>query len=411
MWKNKPLMIILSVLISIVLWLYVVTVVSPESETTLYNIPVVLQGESALDSRGLVLVSDETYKINLQLYGNRTDLNKVNSGNVTIVADLTKIYDPGTHNLPYSISYPGDVPSGAFTEMSRVPSRIKVTVEQKITKKIPVEVTYSGAVAANHRAKTEQAVLDYSTVSITGPASVIEQIEKARVQVNLEGKTETFEQSCRFTLCNAENEPVDASSVVTDVAQVNVTIPIQFMKYVPVTVVLIPGGGADATNTTVTYSTDRIRIAGSREILLSINEIVLDTIDLGTLTKSTKLTKDVVLPAGVDNVSLIHQVDVVVDFPNLLTKDFTVTQFVVKNVPEGMVGEVLNQNLIIKLRGERAKIAAMTPEDITVEVDFADVVPGTSGTQVTILISGRFPEVGVIGTYSVDVMLSEPVEE
>ena len=371
----------------------------------------VLQGESALDSRGLVLVSDETYKINLQLYGNRTDLNKVNSGNVTIVADLTKIYDPGTHNLPYSISYPGDVPSGAFTEMSRVPSRIKVTVEQKITKKIPVEVTYSGAVAANHRAKTEQAVLDYSTVSITGPASVIEQIEKARVQVNLEGKTETFEQSCRFTLCNAENEPVDASSVVTDVAQVNVTIPIQFMKYVPVTVVLIPGGGADATNTTVTYSTDRIRIAGSREILLSINEIVLDTIDLGTLTKSTKLTKDVVLPAGVDNVSLIHQVDVVVDFPNLLTKDFTVTQFVVKNVPEGMVGEVLNQNLIIKLRGERAKIAAMTPEDITVEVDFADVVPGTSGTQVTILISGRFPEVGVIGTYSVDVMLSEPVEE
>ena len=91
MWKNKPLMIILSILISLVLWLYVVTVVSPESETTLYNIPVVLQGESALDSRGLVLVSNDDYKINLQLYGNRSDLNKVNSGNVTIIADLTKI--------------------------------------------------------------------------------------------------------------------------------------------------------------------------------------------------------------------------------------------------------------------------------------------------------------------------------
>ena len=104
MWKNKPLMIVLSVLISIVLWLYVVTVVSPESEATLYNIPVVLQGESALDERGLVLVSDDEYKINLQLYGNRKDLNKVNSGNVTIIADLTKIYDPGTHNLSYNIS-------------------------------------------------------------------------------------------------------------------------------------------------------------------------------------------------------------------------------------------------------------------------------------------------------------------
>ena len=411
MWKNKPLMIILSILISLVLWLYVVTVVSPESETTLYNIPVVLQGESALDSRGLVLVSNDDYKINLQLYGNRSDLNKVNSGNVTIIADLTKIYDPGTHNLSYSISYPGDVPSGAFTEMSRVPSRIRVTVEQKVTKKIPVELTYSGSVAENHRAKTDQAVLDYNTVSITGPASVISRIEKARVKVDLEGKRETFEQSCRLTLCDSENNPVDASAVVTDVAQINVTIPIQMMKYVPVKVILLPGGGADETNTTVTYSVDRIRIAGSREILLSINEIVLDTIDLSTLTKSTKFTKDVVLPLGVDNVSLIPTVDVVVDFPNLLVKDFTITQFVVKNVPEGMAGEVLNQTLVVKLRGPRAKIAAMNPEDITVEVDFANVVPGTSATQASISISGRFPEVGVIGSYSVNVMLGEPVEE
>lgn len=411
MWKSKPFKIILSACIAIVLWLYVVTVVSPESETTLYNIPVVLQGQSILDERGLVLVSEDNYKINLQLYGNRADLNKVNSGNVTIIADLTKIYDPGSHNLSYSIIYPGDVPSGAFTEMSRAPSRIKLTVEQKITKKVPVEMTYKGSVALNYRAKTDAAVLDYESVSITGPASVINQITKARIEVDLAGKTETFEQACRFTLCNVDDEPVDASSVVTDVAEVTVTMPIQFMKYVPVTVELVPGGGANETNTKLTYSVDRIRIAGSSETLLSINEINLGTIDLGALTKSTKIPYNVILPAGVDNVSLIHQVDVTVEFPNLLTKDFIVTEFVVVNVPEGMEAEILNQNLVVKVRGDRAKIAVMTAQDIQVQVDFTNVVLGTSTVKVTVTISDRFPEVGVLNTYSVNATLRELPEE
>ena len=391
--------------------MYVVTVVKPESETTLYNIPVVLQGESILDERGLVLVSDDTYKVNLQLYGNRTNLNKVNSGNVTIIVDLTKIYDPGTHNLSYSISYPGDVPSGAFTEMSRSPDRIRVAVEQKISKKVPVELTYTGSVPLNYRAKTDAAVLDYKEISITGPASVINQITKAQVEVDLANKEETFEQTCRFTLCDADGRPVDASSVTTDVAEVTVTMPIQFMKYVPVKVVLLPGGGANETNTKVTYSVDRIRIAGGKEALLAINEIVLDTIDLGTLTKSTSLTKDVILPGGVDNVSLIQQVNVLIEFPSLLAKDFTVTQFTPLNVPEGMEAEILNQTLVVTLRGPRAKIAAMSVEDIIVEVDFANVVSGTSSVKVDIRIADGFDGIGVIGSYFVNATLYELQEE
>ena len=39
------------------------------------------------------------------------------------------------------------------------------------------------------------------------------------------------------------------------------------------------------------------------------------------------------------------------------------------------------------------------------------MVPGTSAAQVSISISGRFPEVGVIGSYSVNVMLGEQLEE
>ena len=52
--KRKILSFLLSLAIAFGLWLYVVTVVSPGSEKEYYNIPVVLEGETVLQERGLI---------------------------------------------------------------------------------------------------------------------------------------------------------------------------------------------------------------------------------------------------------------------------------------------------------------------------------------------------------------------
>ena len=69
--KNKFLMGLLSVVISCALWLYVAVVVSPETEATFENIPVVMDGTAMLESRDLMIVSDTNLKVNLILVGNR----------------------------------------------------------------------------------------------------------------------------------------------------------------------------------------------------------------------------------------------------------------------------------------------------------------------------------------------------
>ena len=46
--KNKVLAILMSVVVAFGLWMYVITVVSPESEKTYYDIPVVLQNKNIL---------------------------------------------------------------------------------------------------------------------------------------------------------------------------------------------------------------------------------------------------------------------------------------------------------------------------------------------------------------------------
>ena len=112
--KSKFTTMLLSFAIALGLWMYVITSVSPGSEESYYNIPVVMDAESVLAERNLMITHASTANVTLRLSGNRTDLYKVNSQNITLKSDLSKIYEEGTHSVGYTNSYPGHVPSNAF---------------------------------------------------------------------------------------------------------------------------------------------------------------------------------------------------------------------------------------------------------------------------------------------------------
>ena len=78
--------------------------------------------------------------------------------------------------------------------------------------------------------------------------------------------------------------------VETEPETVLVTLPVEKMKEVELTVDLIPGGGATADNVTVDIEPRTLMVAGSAEILDQLDRISLGEIDLskvfGTLTQS-----------------------------------------------------------------------------------------------------------------------------
>ena len=96
--KNKILGILLSVVVAFGLWMYVITVVSPESEKTYYEIPVVLQNKNILTERGLMVVSDDP-SVTLALKSDRTILNDLNESNINVIVNVANVEKPGTYNL------------------------------------------------------------------------------------------------------------------------------------------------------------------------------------------------------------------------------------------------------------------------------------------------------------------------
>ena len=405
MTRNKLGSLLLSFVIALGLWMYVRTYVNTDYEQTFYNIPVALEGESILATeRQLMLLSGDEFEVNIKVHGSRQDVSKINSGNIQLVADLSKVNEPGEHLLTYNIIYPGDVPTGAVSA-EKNPDRVRVVVARKKTKEIPVKVNYLGDVPADYIKDISALTLDHAYVEISGPEEVVDRIDHAAVTIDCTNRTETIYESYRYELRDAAEKPVDAGWITTNVSEVRVHLPISMVKKIPLRLTVIDGGGASADTAKIEIEPEEISVSGSEMLLSSLTELNLGTIELSQITGDTVMEFEINLPEGVKNVTNLPTAKVSISFPRLATREFTVTEFQALNVAPGMNWEALTKQLTITVRGLKSEVQRLNAADILVQVDLTGV-ENTSAVEPIILFPKSLQSLGAMGSYSVSVQVT-----
>ena len=409
MKKSKITSMLLSLVIAFGLWLYVVTNVSQEAEYTIYNVPLVMEGESVLNDNNLMITALSADDVDLTLSGKRSDLAKVNNSNTVLKVDLTKIYEPAEKRaLTYTPIFPSDVATNALTVENRHPANIYVTVEARRNKEVPVEVVWIGSTPEGFMSDRENRVLDYDSVTVVGPASVADLIEKAVIEVDLNDQKMSISQDYRYTLCDKDGNPVDAEKLTTNVEDIHLDVKIQQVKEVKLVAEVIYGGGATEKNTTISIEPAVIRLSGGSAVLEELGDTInLGKIDLSTIEKSQELTLPISLPEGITNLSNIREATVDIRFSGLMVKTFEVENIEAINVPDGFDAEIIEKKLVVILRGPAADITRITEEDITIRADLTGAVAGTSTFKATVHFSEDFSAVGAVRSYSVTANVSE----
>ena len=401
--KSKIWNIVVSVVIAFGLWLYVVSVVTPETEETFYDIPISYQND-VLEERGLMIVS-ETPTVTVKTKGNRSDLNELNATNITVLVDLASIQAPGTQMLSYKVIYPGNM---AVETLSQNPSVLQLKVENKIKKSIPIELEYIGSVPDGFLADKENPVMDVSYVEVSGPESSVSLIDHASIQVDLTDKKESIVGAFTYVLCDEAGEPVDAEMVTTNVEEVNLSVKIQAMKEVPLTVNLVEGGGATQSTCQVELSRETIWVSGSESKLRDLTVIELGTVNLAELKEETNtLTFEIVLPEGITNVTGETEVTATVSFPTLSTKTLTISKekFQAVGVPADAEVVWITEVVEMELRGPKDIIKRLTEKDVTVTVDFTEEELGSVSKVPKVTLGSGFSGIGAISVTAVTATL------
>ena len=404
---------VIALLGAFVLWIYVVTTVTPEITASFNNVPITLQGSSRLEENGLMVATEDRF-VNLEVRGARTNVKRLTAENIRVTADLSTITQAGTYSLDLEISFPAVSGNGSIEVLRKNLSSVSVVVTKVDNKTLPVEVEWEGSAPEGYyfdstNILVEMASGDAAEVVVTGPESEIAPVARAVILCgDISDLTETVIETYPIFLLDDNGEVLTLSEYVSiDETQATVTLPILKNKELTLTVTLVDGGGATGEDAELTYSTEKLAVRGTKSIIDELSdEYNLGVIDLSQVGMTDTKTFKITLPAGVKNVSGITDVEVTIRLKGL--KETTIfvdaADIALLNIPQNAVAQLTAEKIPVTLRGPADSIANITGEDLTITVDLSNMT-GDGERQATITVPD-YTDVGVVGTVMVEIDLS-----
>lgn len=409
---NKIIIAFISLLAAVCLWAYVVTVVNPDGETVISNIPVVFSGQEVLqEDHSLVIVGSEVQTVTVQFSGKNTDMKKLeqNRDQLKAVVDVSKVRSTRDYTYSYELSLPSAVQASAVEIVEQNPPEITFSVENYITRNIEVQGDFTDVSVAEGY-MLEETSFSYETVQVEGPESVVSQIVCARVPVSRSNLSKTVSQTLNFILSDAEGKTVDRSQLKLETEEVEVTLSITRLEEIPLDVSFIDGGGATGRDVTYRIDPPAITLAGDSEVFDGLNKIDLGNIDLSEIAAYGEILFPILIPNGAKNIANVEEAVVTLEIKNRPVKTLTMEEFDFVGVQDGLVAKNITKRLQITVRASENDIGHIGLNRLQAIADMSGFTqPGMYTVPVNILING-YPNAGVVGAYSITVSVEEYVE-
>lgn len=398
---SKILWAAISLLASVLLWVYVTTSQGDVIERTYDGVKVVFQGEdSLLEKSGMVISNISSNTVSVRIKTTRREISKLSLTNIEAVVDVSKFSSEGMYNQSVSIIFPAGSNTNSIDIVTVLPGSVSFNIDKTSTKTIELKGVFTGTVAEGYAAQPIK--FDPQTVTISGPKGEISNVAYGWVEVDRDNADKTIQFTSAYVLKDEAGNEIKLGNITLSDETVAVTVPITSTKEVPLTVDLVDGGGATAENVKITCEPSSITIAGDAETLAGLNKISVGTIDLASFASSFEDTYQIVLNNDVTNVTGITQVKVTVQVVGLETKKFNVTNISTINGPSGKTISVVTQNVEVSLRGSSTVLSKIAANNIRVVADLTDIgtASGVLQPAAKVYVDG-YTGVGAIGEYSV----------
>ncbi len=353
---------IASLLFGVVIWGVVLTTQNPPRIKVITDVPVSFSTEYELHSKELVVrgnVLQELGGITVRVNTPVTTYRDFTKENLTAIIRLNNITSAGVWSLPIQVT----TTKAGCTIDSVTPEKVQVEIDTLMTKRIPLEAYYEGALPEGYM--SDPAQLSESSLEIRGPRQDAINVTKAICRIKMTGRTQSYNDALDVVLLDASGNEVDSSYFIGGLPTVTVSMPVYPKKTVPID---LWGSLLGADNLAANYELNNIvatpptvDIRGDQEVLAGITALKVESIDLTGRKEGVHEKRALVLPEGVTLLTKIEDIDVFVD------------------IREKMVGKVFEAVEIepLGLNGKLNAVMSIEKTDVSIEgrvslVEFLD---------------------------------------
>ncbi len=368
----KAVAFVCSLLGAFLLWIYAIGYDSTLFESSFSGVEVEIVGEDTLsaDKRFTLAQRTEFAAINIEARGNRRELDKLTAADFKAVVDVSKVQSAGDQTLDITVISPNGI-----EVIYQSDSTVSVFIDEftQSNDLLSVKVNTGDKYVMTEGVTFVSAVSNPLTVTVSGAKSILEQVEGAYVNFNLDGHeiSKNISGYGEIELRDKNGNVINNPYIKVSDTTAYVSISVVKQKEIPVRVAFV-GGVYNVNEIATTVSTPSVTVSGTPEALDIINELVLE-IDETTVegTQVFEFSIGAALPSGVTNESGLSKIAVTVKLPELSVRNYTIKaqNISVENLPENYTYEIL-EDLKVTLLGPRDAFENFNFSLMTATIDF-----------------------------------------
>ncbi len=394
------LLLILSVLIAFLLWLYAMSVsgISYERERVFTSLPVDILGDSAQ----LSVYSSSNSTLDITVRGPKNEISRLSEADITVSVDINGIQEAGRYTLPVSVTLPAGI-----TLVGQSFNTMTMYLDNRSSAVVPVTAKITSyQLAEGYEIGTGDIRLSVDEINVTGPESVLKTIASAQASLQLGQVTSSVVIASDLTLVDQNGDPINNTYLKMGITNVTATVPVYMYRILPLEVGC-KYGYLNASSAQINVTPSFIRVKGEVSDVQQLSAIPLATIDEKKLVADT-ISIPVTMPAGITNVDGVGTATVTVKHIGTTTKELVVDRITVNN-PKGLDYELLTDTLNVMVRGREMYLNYLSPSDIEAVIDlsYLNSASGTISVPASIRFASSVSDGNVyeIGDYKVSISL------
>lgn len=365
-WKNKQKIIVqlVCLLLSLGLWIYVTNIENPIKSYELSRVPVEIKNADSLKDAGLALVPNQQFYVNLKIEGNSQELFSVDKSDFTISVDLNEfVLKSGENKIAVNIE---NAPSTVKIKNSNGLT-ITINTEAYSTKEVPVKSKIDVISKSSYYVATP--VFSPETIIVSGPESLVNKVTKVVAEGQESNAVKTIVKD--YIVIPVDENDKEVTGVQLSQKWAEATIEINEGKTVPIKINTTGALASGLRLKSISSAITEIGITGPESILNSISEIGTETINLSEIKDSTNIDVALGIPDGI----LIHNgensitVSIVVE--KVQTREFTIGYSMIGK-QDGINIVPDNNKVTITVSGFEDILNSLTEANFTAELDVSE---------------------------------------
>lgn len=372
--RNKAIKV-MSLVGAVIVWMLIMNIEDPVKQRT-FRVNVKTINADAIESVNMVYEIKSGSVARVRVSAKKSILDHIRLEDITATADLSDLSNVNAVNV---------VPHIRGRRKGEVELRcddvLKVSLEEKESKQIQVEVQTSGEPAEGH--SIGECVAKPNMIEVSGGGSVIDKIESVKVYLNIDNATSSFSRSLTPAAYDEYDHKIQSATLSFSVKKIKVTAQITDTKTVPVRIKVTgtPREGYEFAGAECLPK--KVEISGSWESLDNVSEVVIPVDITGLDSKSDELEQNIgvqdYLDDGIQVISDYAMISVKLDIEKIKTQKFSISkkQIDIRNLSDGLYGKITgDKDINVGLTGVKKEFKDLDASKMSFYVDASGLGEG-----------------------------------